>query len=189
MIVDHYEKRVIFTPPKTGSLHLQECLSKYPGIYIVHGPNPINFFDHHTICIEVGHINYEKILLVRHPIDRFYSLWKHYFLYDSKPKDFNTFFDMVINDDKELYWIYRYTICRWLKYSEHIFSKNQNGDTPIDSIWKLENINHYINKYYPRVTINSKYTNNIEYPELTEKQNKLLLNWIDEDIKRFYYVV
>lgn len=188
MIVDEYDQRVIFTPPKTGSIHLQYALRQYPSIYIVHGPNPAGYCDHHTIFIEVGHINYEKVVIVRHPLDRFYSLYKHYYQYDENPYNFDTFFNMIINDDKRLYWIYRYTISRYLRWGEYACF-NTSESININYYWKLEFIDEYIERYYPRVKLNPKYDIQIDIPKLSDKQLSTFKGWASEDLRRFSYVM
>lgn len=211
MIVDTFKELVILTPPKTGSMNLNRTLGQYPKVLYVNGFNPINHIDHHTICVANSHIFFKKVILVRHPYDRFLSLWKHYFLYDDeKDKGFDRWFDRVVEDDLTLYWMYRYTISRWLLYSQHAmfsrdFTRGELGRQRVqyNDFWKIESIDSILEEHYPRVQMIPKYplsdilpdgrpnrqAPEVPIPKLTQDQNKKLSNWMAEDAERFDYVL
>jgi hypothetical protein len=85
MIYNVLTKQMIITPPKTGTTVLHHLLCKMPNFWYILGPArwdtttkhaPAKVIQTHEIKVE------EWILMVRNPIDRLISMWKHRKSYD-----------------------------------------------------------------------------------------------------------
>lgn len=102
MILLKHCNLVLFTPPKTGSQSLHESLCP-PGIWCM-GPSPWdpeciekhNTILPHTCTVQGG---YRKGVIIREPIDRFYSFYRHQCHY-IKDISFGEFKDGIDWDNK-----------------------------------------------------------------------------------------
>lgn len=192
MIVDVHARRVILTPPKVGGTHLRWALCQYPQVFSVIGPNPVNWFDLHSIAIPVDYVDFEKVILVRHPLDRLKSQYRHYREQVDENADFATWLVHVRRDDSALYWIYRYTIARWLRWCEHRATRHvPPADIQIyDAVWRLEDLATHVAEHYPRVALRSPYLQTTPgWEELLADADTLAaaVEWCREDFTRFGY--
>jgi len=78
MILLYNKQTAIITPPKTASTTLLTtlCYHPYYGILCV-GPSQDNYYDQHSIVTPPAPFEWKKIAIVRHPLQRFVSLWGH----------------------------------------------------------------------------------------------------------------
>lgn len=80
MILLYDKKTAIITLPKTGSTSLFQtlCRPPYNGIFCIgpSGDEP-NYYDHHSIILPQAPFQWEVIVIVRNPLQRFLSLWGH----------------------------------------------------------------------------------------------------------------
>lgn len=85
MIYDIRSNTCIITPPKCGTTILHHVLCKLPKYWYVVGPAKWDSTTKHCSAKDI-HTNEIKIkrwvLLMRHPIDRMVSMWKHRRSYD-----------------------------------------------------------------------------------------------------------
>ena len=75
-----YDKQIaLITPPKTASTTLLTTLCSYPynGILCIGPSNDPSYYDQHSIILPPAAFGWKKIATVRHPLQRFISLWGH----------------------------------------------------------------------------------------------------------------
>jgi len=79
MILLYDKKIAIITPPKTGSttLLMSLCLPPYNGIFCIGPSGGGDYYDQHSIILPPAPFLWRKIAIVRHPLQRFVSLWGH----------------------------------------------------------------------------------------------------------------
>lgn len=80
MILLYSKETAIITLPKTGSTSLFEtlCRPPYYGVFCIgpSGDDP-NYYDHHSVILPQAAFKWKVIVVVRHPLQRFVSLWGH----------------------------------------------------------------------------------------------------------------
>lgn len=94
MIYNIKTKTIIVTPPKCGTTILHDVLCRFPNYWYILGPTKwdttskhCSARDIHTNEIQIRH----TVLLMRNPVDRMISMWKHrksYDLYEGDLCDF-----------------------------------------------------------------------------------------------------
>jgi hypothetical protein len=75
-----YEKEIaIITPPKTASSSLLYTLCAHPyyGILCIGPSDNGEYYDQHSIITPPAPFIWKKVAIVRHPLQRFVSLWGH----------------------------------------------------------------------------------------------------------------
>lgn len=122
MILFEDRKLLIFTPPHTASGNLHRACCKQAGAIWVNGPVPDSglVWDHHTTKIHNSWEDYQLAVVVRCPFARAVGLWFHLVEWNRSHGygccDFSKFVEWLKDDNPEyLTWMYRFTICRWLK--------------------------------------------------------------------------
>lgn len=128
MILLPEQKKVIITPPHTGSgnLHLALCNERHGGRWVI-GPCVLsqgNDYDHHVSVVPNGCEDYTVALVVRHPLSRLIGLWQHgRGWYDEHGPQWwcqrfgalPDFVEAVARQADGLSWFYRATICDLLQ--------------------------------------------------------------------------
>lgn len=80
MILLYNKQIAIITPPKTASTTLLTtlCLPPYYGTLCIGPSGPeSNYYDQHSIIVPPAGFVWKKVAIVRHPLQRFVSLWGH----------------------------------------------------------------------------------------------------------------
>jgi len=78
MLIIPHRRILIITPPKCGSRSINAALCQRWGAQVWCGPSMGGRGeDHHNARIPFGKEPYEKYVVVRHPLDRLASLWRH----------------------------------------------------------------------------------------------------------------
>lgn len=80
MILLYDKKIAIITPPKTASTTLLTtlCSCQYQGVLCVGPSGPEkDYYDQHSVIVPPAGFIWKKIATVRHPLQRFVSLWGH----------------------------------------------------------------------------------------------------------------
>lgn len=104
MIYDFKHKTGILTPPKCGTTILHDVLCKFPTYWYVLGAASWDTTTKHcgAHVINTSEIQIERwVLLIRHPVDRMISMWKHRRTYDGYEGDLTKF---VITQNLHLGW-------------------------------------------------------------------------------------
>jgi len=85
MIYDIKTRTVVVTPPKCGTSILHHVMCKFPNYWYILGPAKWDTTSKHCSSkdIHTTEIKIEKtVLLMRNPVDRMISMWKHRRSYD-----------------------------------------------------------------------------------------------------------
>lgn len=132
MIVFEDRKLVIVTPPHTASGNLHRACCRL-GAYHVIGPTPSGMdYDHHVTTIGNGWLDYRVALVVRHPFERLIGLYEHHQhaakLEGWEPIVWWQFVAMVLEQNPDLSWFYRTTICQLI------------GNLKVDVLIKYEDL-------------------------------------------------
>lgn len=100
-------KHVFITPPRTGSTILHSLLCP-PHTYVI-GPQGFvgEECDKHTLHIPFHGEDKEIVFMVREPVERLSSLWRHYCLFHGHV-EFDAFCHLVL--DGRISWFYKYTL-------------------------------------------------------------------------------
>ena len=80
MILLYSKQIAIITPPKTASTTLLTtlCLPPYYGTLCIGPSGPgSNYYDQHSTILPPAGFVWKKVAIVRHPLQRFVSLWGH----------------------------------------------------------------------------------------------------------------
>lgn len=80
MILLYGKQTAIITPPKTASTTLLTtlCLPPYYGTLCIGPSGPeLNYYDQHSTILPPAGFVWKKVAIVRHPLQRFVSLWGH----------------------------------------------------------------------------------------------------------------
>jgi hypothetical protein len=77
MLLFYEHKLALYTPPKTGSTTLIEtlCRQPYAGILCIGPIGAPGHFDHHSSVAPQSTLDWRKVAVVRHPLQRLVSLW------------------------------------------------------------------------------------------------------------------
>lgn len=120
MIICHPHQLIIITPPHTGSRSLNRSLtSQVNNTFACYGLSPDGGIDHHTTQIPSGIDEYDKYIVVRHPLDRLVGLWFHLVSWNASHGhgcgDFSWFVENIVKKDQTFLSImYRWTITDWV---------------------------------------------------------------------------
>lgn len=113
MIIVPELKAIVITPPRTGSTSLRTALlNRYQDAYSPH--------DHmEMIGAPAGFIDcYHQVVMVRHPVDRLYSMYQYMRTYESNNNP--EWIDSVRKDSDR-------SFSDWLLSSKHLFVTNNIG--------------------------------------------------------------
>lgn len=123
MIAINRLKLLIVTPPAVASVALHEtlCGPNYGGVWMI-GPSGDNTeqSNHHTMCVDTMHADWERVVVVRNPFDRLVSLWHKLCAKAVEPPTFaaptfREYLDGLTRDEcVDPHWMYRWSISRWL---------------------------------------------------------------------------
>lgn len=187
-----YDKEIaIITPPKTASTTLLHHLCRYPynGIFCVgpSGPKEDFYIDHHSnICPQAGFI-WNRIAIVRHPLQRLISLWGHLakeqLMNLKQPVMIDEFVD-IIAGKKHPFYFYQWNLDQILENYDYSIVHVENIQQELVEL----DIIKYDTELPQRNSFNG--SSSPDYREvLNTEQIEKLRWWWEPDAIRFNYII
>lgn len=189
MIALENHKLLILTPPKCGStsLHAAMCNSRVGGFRVI-GPQGDNGeIEKHTCCIPYPFEDWRRVMVVRHPIDRAWSLWQQVKNVTDRAKWSGKTFDDFAHDGilaENAYWFFSWTLKR---YWDSLYSCMNRCSTTISEYWQLEHIETVLENNGIQIDLGKLNVSRDKNQDISCETLEKLVNYYKEDFSTFGY--
>jgi hypothetical protein len=173
MIALTNQKLLIFTPPKTASTSMHHALSQMKGAIWIMSDEP--GVEKHTTTIPAMFENYQRIVVVRNPYQRFLSLWGHH------QKD-------CLEAGRDFGTIERHAVK--VAAREHWFLENiseRYGSLGCENYWQIEHIRDAFDRYKIPIWLPEMNRNTFARQKMTDKLYDILRDWGNPDAIAYGY--